>query len=407
MFENLLYQNASSLLKADILNNRLPGAILLSGPAASGKLTCALEIARILSCSGVNQYNQRGHWLCDCPSCKRNKELTNTNVLLAGPRDCSLEILAAKKAFLQAAFDNSSFLGAVRYLFIRSVRKLTLRFSQVLWEGDDKLPKFAQIIANIDEELEKLNPEKSLPDTEKLEKICDSIIKDAQKLESSFMYDSLPINQIRRVSVWAHLKSVSGKKIFIIENAERMLESVRNALLKILEEPPEDMVFILTTSNRGAVMPTILSRVRTYNFVERSSVQQKEVVERVFHARGGEENLLINDYLQLFLPVKPSEIKKAASDYFNYLMNGQIPLSDTIVKECSGFEPRFLLKIFLVGVLEAVRDASNSPAKNEICARAVEITRECYNSVTVYNISPASAIERLSRDLSMFRRGIK
>ena len=55
MFDNLLYQNASSLLKDDILNNRLPGAILLSGPVASGKLTCALEIARILSCSGENE----------------------------------------------------------------------------------------------------------------------------------------------------------------------------------------------------------------------------------------------------------------------------------------------------------------------------------------------------------------
>ena len=60
MFDNLLYQNASSLLRGDIINNRLPGAILLSGPASSGKLTCALEIARILSCTGQNKYNQRG-----------------------------------------------------------------------------------------------------------------------------------------------------------------------------------------------------------------------------------------------------------------------------------------------------------------------------------------------------------
>ena len=406
MFDNLLYQNASSLLKDDILNNRLPGAILLSGPSSSGKLTCALEIARILSCSGENPYNQRGHWLCECPSCKKNKELSNTNVLLAGPRECSLEILAAKKAFLQAAFDNSSFLTAVRYLFIRSVRKLTMRFSQVLWEGDDKLSKLSPIMAAIDEDMEKLNPEKPLPDSEKLEKICDSIVKNCDKLESAFMYDSLPINQIRRASVWAHMKSVSGKKIFIIENAERMLESVRNALLKILEEPPEDMVFILTTSNRGAVMPTILSRVRTYSFTERSAVQQKEVVQRVFHARGDEENLLINDYLQLFLPVKPFEIKKAASSYFNHLMSGQIPLSDTVIKECSGFEPRFLLKIFLVSIMEEARGSELSPRRAEVCARVAEFCRECYNSVTVYNISPAATIEKLSRDLSGVRRSL-
>lgn len=406
MFDNLLYQNASSLLKDDILGNRLPGAILLSGPQASGKLTCALEIARILSCSGENQYNQRGHWLCECPSCKKNKELSNTNVLLAGPRDCSLEILAAKKAFLQASFDNSRYLTAVRYLFIRSVRKLTMRFSQVLWEGDDKLSKLSPIMAAIDEDMEKLNPEKPLPDSEKLEKICDSIVKNCDKLESGFMYDSLPINQIRRASVWAHMKSVSGKKVFIIENAERMLESVRNALLKILEEPPEDMVFILTTSNRGAVMPTILSRVRTYNFTERSAVQQKEVVQRVFHARGDEENLLINDYLQLFLPVKPVEIKKAASAYFSHVMSGQIPLSDSVIKECSGFEPRFLLKIFLVGIMEEAKGGELTPQRAEICAKITGFCRECYNSVTVYNISPAAVIEKLSRDLAGLRRAM-
>ena len=406
MFDNLLYQNASSLLKDDILSNRLPGAILLSGPQASGKLTCALEIARILSCSGENQYNQRGHWLCECPSCKKNKELSNTNVLLAGPRDCSLEILAAKKAFLQASFDNSRYLTAVRYLFIRSVRKLTMRFSQVLWEGDDKLSKLSPIMAAIDEDMEKLNPEKPLPDSEKLEKICDSIVKNCDKLESGFMYDSLPINQIRRASVWAHMKSVSGKKVFIIENAERMLESVRNALLKILEEPPEDMVFILTTSNRGAVMPTILSRVRTYNFTERSAVQQKEVVQRVFHARGDEESLLINDYLQLFLPVKPVEIKKAASAYFSHIMSGQIPLSDSVIKECSGFEPRFLLKIFLVGIMEEAKGGELTPQRAEICAKITGFCRECYNSVTVYNISPAAVIEKLSRDLAGLRRAM-
>ena len=406
MFDNLLYQNASSLLKDDILSNRLPGAILLSGPQASGKLTCALEIARILSCSGENQYNQRGHWLCECPSCKKNKELSNTNVLLAGPRDCSLEILAAKKAFLQASFDNSRYLTAVRYLFIRSVRKLTMRFSQVFWEGDEKLSKLSPIMAAIDEDMEKLNPEKPLPDSEKLEKICDSIVKNCDKLESGFMYDSLPINQIRRASVWAHMKSVSGKKVFIIENAERMLESVRNALLKILEEPPEDMVFILTTSNRGAVMPTILSRVRTYNFTERSAVQQKEVVQRVFHARGDEENLLINDYLQLFLPVKPVEIKKAASAYFSHVMSGQIPLSDSVIKECSGFEPRFLLKIFLVGIMEEAKGGELTPQRAEICAKITGFCRECYNSVTVYNISPAAVIEKLSRDLAGLRRAM-
>ena len=404
MFDNLLYQGAASFLREDILGGRLPGAILLSGPASSGKLTCALETARILSCSGENEYAQRGHWLCGCPSCRKNKELSNTNVLLAGPRDCSLEILAARKAFLQAAFDNSSFLAAVRYLFIRSVRKLTLRFSQVLWEGDEKLPRLSPIMVAIDEQMEKLDPGKPLPAIDKLEKICDDIVKSCDKLSSSFMYDSLPVSHIRRASLWARMKSVSGKKILIIENAERMQESVRNALLKILEEPPADMVFILTTANKGAVMPTILSRVRVYNLCERSAEQQKEVVRRVFHARGDDENLLINDYLQLFLPVQPADVRKAAAVYFAHLMDGQIPLADMVVKECGGFEPRLLLRIFLAGVMDCARENVCSPMRGEICARITDFCRECYSAVTVLNVSPVAAIERLSRDVSGVRR---
>ena len=50
MFENLVNQEAGKLISADIRHNRLPGAVLYSGPDASGKLTAALETARILSC---------------------------------------------------------------------------------------------------------------------------------------------------------------------------------------------------------------------------------------------------------------------------------------------------------------------------------------------------------------------
>ena len=404
MFDNLLYQNASSLLRDDIVKNTLPGAILLSGPQASGKLTCALEIARILSCSGQNQYNERGHWLCDCPSCRKNKELSNPNILLAGPRDSSLEILASKKAFLQAAFDNSSYLTATRYLFIRAVRKLTMRFSQLLWEGDDKLSKLAPLVAAIDEEMEKLNPDKELPENEKLEKICENIIKNTEKLESGFMYDSLPINQIRRASSWAHMKSVSGKKIFIIENAERMQESVRNALLKILEEPPEDMVFILTTSNRPAVMPTILSRVRTYSFAQRGVKEQQEVIQRVFHASNYQDYTSINDYLQIYLALEPVKIKEIASNYFQHIMKAQIPLADSLVKDCKGFEPRMIFKIFLLGIMEEAAKGSKSPVRSQLCLKVSGFVRQAHNAVTLFNQSPLAVIEMLSRDLSTLRR---
>ena len=125
MFENLVNQEAGKLLTADIKNKKLPGALLFSGPEASGKLTAALETARILSCHQKPQ----GYWMCECPSCLQHKSLVCSNLMLMGPRDCSLEIAAAAKTFTEAHFIDAKYIDAARYLFLRSVRKLTLRFN--------------------------------------------------------------------------------------------------------------------------------------------------------------------------------------------------------------------------------------------------------------------------------------
>ncbi len=405
MFDNLLYQPVSALLHDDIMQNRLPGALLLSGPVASGKLTCALELSRILSCTG-DGVHERGYWLCTCSACRKSKELAFPNVLLAGSRDCILEIKAAKKAFLEAAMQNASVLAATRYLFVRAVRKLTMRFSQILWEGDPQLPKFAPCLQAIDEELERIAVEKPLPENEKLVKTCAEIEKQAEKLESGFMYDSLPISQIRRASAWAHLKSAGGKKVFIIENAESMNEAARNALLKTLEEPPEDTVFVLTTTRRGAVMPTILSRVRTYTLTERTLAEQQEVLERVFHTTcvPGESGT-ITRYLQTFLPVTPEVIHAQAVAFLETVKSaggsGMTAISG-MVKACAGFEPRVIFRLFLQSLMTQFTMENASQAEG--AATAVQALRDCYNNVQLYNQTPQAALERLWRDLFMALR---
>lgn len=403
MFDNLLYQNVSNLLSDDIKIRKLPGSILFSGSSSSGKLTCALEVSRILSCTG----EKKGHWLCECNACRLSKELISPNTMLLGPRDCYLEILAAKKAFMNAAYNNSSFLKATQYLFIRAVRKLTLRFNAILWEGDDKASKIAPFLQAIDEKIDSILPEKALPENEELSEICDDIIEQAQKLEATFMYDSIPINQIRNLSEWARLKSSSGKKVIIIENVERMNESGRNALLKILEEPPEDVVFILTTTRRGSVMQTILSRVRTYNFTERTDVQQKEVLDRVFHVNTDGKNLSIDGYLHSFLPVTQEEIFAVSNQYFQDIMNGKIPVAAQIVKSCGNFESKFLFKTFLLGIMECTKNFGQMNAQmTEFARKNVETIRNCHNNVTIYNQSLVAAIEMLTRDLAVNKNQI-
>ena len=393
MFENLVNQEAGKLLAADIRHNRLPGAILFSGSEASGKLTAALETARILSC----HENPQGKWLCECPSCLQHKSLICSNLMLMGPRDCSLEISAAAKTFTDSHFINAKFIDAARYLFLRSVRKLTLRFNGILWEGDSNLNKIGSLIEEINENLEVLDFPRELPDITEVKKICEEISKLCNKLEEDFLYDSIPINQVRNMEVWAHIKTEEGRKTVIIENADRMQTSVRNALLKILEEPPEDVVFILLTSKRNAIMQTILSRVRTYNFADRTLNQQREVITRVFHNEDFSGS--INDYLLTYLPVTPTEIKGQARVFYNSVANRQICNIEEIVKKCEKFNPRIELRLFLSNIAAFTKPLLNSQAGTEAAAQTMQLLRNCSDNITLYNQSPSSALEILMRDM--------
>lgn len=394
MLENLVGQPASISIISDIKNNKFPGAVLFAGNPCTGKLTAALEVARALSCNG----DDKPHWLCECPSCLRHKALNCSNILLMGPRDCSLEISAAKDSFIKSYRDNDSHLKANRYLFLRSVRKLTLRFSGILWEGESNLSKLAPLMEKINENLELIDFPRELPPFDQTVKVCTELEADSLKLESDFLYDSIPVNQVRNMEQWACIKADEGKKTIIIENAERMQVSVRNALLKILEEPPADCVFILLTTQRNAIMQTILSRVRTYNFMDRSLEIQKEVITRVFHNEyfNGE----INEYLLDYLPVPASKLRENARNFVKGIFHGNIPDCDTVVKDNQNFEPRIELKIFLNGIAQVFRPLMQSQKGSEACSQALKVLRECYESVTLYNQSVKAALEVLIRDLS-------
>lgn len=61
------------------------------------------------------------------------------------------------------------------------------------------------------------------------------------------------------------------KRVYIIEDADKMNVKAANAFLKTLEEPPADTVLILTTTKPQAILPTILSRCQKLQFMPLSS----------------------------------------------------------------------------------------------------------------------------------------
>ena len=75
----------------------------------------------------------------------------------------------------------------------------------------------------------------------------------------SFHIDT--IRQLRQ-NAWL-LPGEAPCRVCVLCGAENMTDQAQNALLKILEEPPEHTVFILTAENRSMLLPTLLSRVQT------------------------------------------------------------------------------------------------------------------------------------------------
>ena len=67
-------------------------------------------------------------------------------------------------------------------------------------------------------------------------------------------------------------------KIYIIDEAHMLSTSAFNALLKTLEEPPENVIFILATTEEHKLLPTILSRCMRFEF---KKISIKDVVSRI------------------------------------------------------------------------------------------------------------------------------
>ena len=90
------------------------------------------------------------------------------------------------------------------------------------------------------------------------------------------------IQALRQFSEEVYMAPYKGPwKIFIIHDAERMLPTSANALLKTFEEPAPDAIIILLSSQPAALLPTIFSRCRTLYFQSISLEDIQSYLQRV------------------------------------------------------------------------------------------------------------------------------
>lgn len=78
----------------------------------------------------------------------------------------------------------------------------------------------------------------------------------------------ISVAQIRQLSDFLSLSShqVQGRRIILISPAETLNLASANALLKMLEEPPSNTLFLLVTSQQQRLLPTIISRCQIMDF---------------------------------------------------------------------------------------------------------------------------------------------
>lgn len=125
--------------------------------------------------------------------------------------------------------------------------------------------------------------------------------------------------------------SEGKRRLFYIENCERMNANSANALLKALEEPQAKSIFLLTTKNTAIVLPTILSRCQKV-VLYFNEMKKTDILDSISQEDFNSIKLQINSFKNPF----PNSLheKEAKTLNFNEIKN-IIELSEKLSKKYS------------------------------------------------------------------------
>ena len=140
---------------------------------------------------------------------------------------------------------------------------------------------------------------------------------------------SILIDQIRELREEAIIKPHQAKKrVFIIDGADTMKANSQNALLKVLEEPPLTVMFILIAENKASLLETIISRCVTLSlttpefsvaldYIKASTDFKEDLIKEALTL----EKNNIGRALNRLNGVSSSNTEKVASEYLEAALN--------------------------------------------------------------------------------------
>ena len=138
--------------------------------------------------------------------------------------------------------------------------------------------------------------------------IDDGSVLDVVEIDAASNNGVDNIRQLREEAYF--LPSVVKYRVYILDECHMLSQGAVNALLKILEEPPEHVVFILATTEIHKVLPTILSRCQRFDF---HRIRSRVIADRLLYIAEQESFSLADDAALLIARLSDGGMRDALS----------------------------------------------------------------------------------------------
>ena len=118
--------------------------------------------------------------------------------------------------------------------------------------------------------------------------VCNGCMKAQKKIHPDIFYadgekKELSVDSIRNIRSEAYIKpNEAPMKVYILSNCEKMLVPAQNAFLKVLEEPPKNVQFIMTVKSASSMLQTVRSRSRIFSLYPAGVGNAVKIAEKRF-----------------------------------------------------------------------------------------------------------------------------
>ena len=177
----------------------------------------------------------------------------------------------------------------------------------------------------------------------------------------------------------AYTPSECTYKVYIIDEVHMLSMAAFNALLKIMEEPPSHVIFILATTEIHKVPATILSRCQRYDF---GRIQPQDIAARLLYIAGEEQIGLAPEAADLIARLADGALRDALS-ILDTCVGVSTQVDAELVRRMSGVTDRGYLFEISAGVHN--RDSAGVLAQvATLRQRSVDMKRLCEELINHY-----------------------